>query len=263
MLHNILYNRGIRVGLVLCLLIVGGSLLYYEYVKRSSHANLEQTQQKLQEMKGPQPKSRSTGSTQLTEQANAKQNEDSIENASRTALLGAVQDNTENHSDATLKNFSEEIIISEIQEEIIAEEEMAQEALSAEELRKQELKQQQQNIFEEIKALMATEGGALDSSTDKRKMEQMLLLQKELLQLQQEIEGTSDPDANYFVDLAMMVNRGVNENGEMPVSEALKIADYMDADGSVESANTMRAVIQRAIDSGDEVIKSEHIEAFR
>ena len=69
MLHKILYNRGIRVGLVLCLLIVGGSLLYYEYVKRSSHANLEQTQQKLQEMKGPQSKSRFSGSTQLTEQA--------------------------------------------------------------------------------------------------------------------------------------------------------------------------------------------------
>ena len=40
--------------------------------------------------------------------------------------------------------------------------------------------------------ILSTEGGALDSSTGKGKMEQMLLLQKELLQLQQEIEGTSN-----------------------------------------------------------------------
>ena len=205
----------------------------------------------------------STKTGPSTEPTDALENEVLVEAANFDEMNSIVLGNTEDANGGTSEDSAKDIITEAEIEEIIAEEEIAQEALSAEELRKQELKQRQEDIFEQNKALMATEGGTLDSSTDKEKMEQMLLIQKELIHLQQEIEGTSNPDANYFVDLSMMVNRSVNENGEMPVYEALKIADYMDAEGSVESANTMRAVIQRAIDSGNEVIKPEHIEAFQ
>lgn len=263
MLRNIFSNREILVGVSFFALTIFGSLFYMWHVNQDIKAENTRSQRFLRQIETNSRNKLSTETGQSTEPTDALENEVLVEAENFDEMNSIVLNNTEDANGGTSEASAQDIITEAEIEEIIAEEEMAQEALSAEELRKQELKQQQADIFEQIKALMATEGGALDSSTDKEKMEQMLLLQKELLHLQQEIEGTSDSDANYFMDLAMMVNRGVNHNGEMPVSEALKIADYMDAEGSVESANTMRAVIQRAIDSGDEIIKSEHIEAFR
>lgn len=258
MLHNILYNRGIRVGLVLCLLIVGGSLLYYEYVKRSSRSNLEQTQQKLKGIKGPQSKSISTGSTPLKEQANAIQNEDGIENASSTALRGAVQDNTENHSEATIDNASEETIISEIQEEIIAEAEEAPEPLSAEELRRQELLQQRAALNEEIKALVP-DGHTVHSSDDPETLLQVLELTKALTQIEGELNGYIDRETVRSIDLAINLTSNLDIEGNLPITAAAKIADSFEEEGKFEAANRMRSVIQNALKNGDEVLKEKHL----
>lgn len=168
-----------------------------------------------------------------------------------------------NSTGALQENFLEKTRVSEIHAEIIAEEEKAAEALSAEELRILELKKQQKDVFAQMKALIATESGALHSSTHREKMHKVILLQKELLNLQQEMEGNSNPDANFFMDLALRVNSSLNQNGEMLVSESLKIADYMEASGKVEIANDIRDVALRAIESGYDVIKPEHIEAFK
>ena len=261
MFRNILSTWGLFIGLGFFVLIMSSSLLYTWHVRRDIKAEKTRSQRFLQQIETDSGNRPSTETAQRTEHTDAMENKVPVEAASSIEMNSSVLDDTEDTNGGTSEDSVKDIITDAEIEEIITEEEMTQEVLSAEELRKQELKQQQKDIFEQIRALMATEGGALDSSTDKEKMEQVLLLQRELLHLQQEIEGISNPDANYSMDLAMMVNRSVNKNGEMPVSEALKIADYMEAAGSVESANTMRAVIQRAIDSGDEVIKPAHIEA--
>lgn len=258
MLHNILYNKGIRVGLVLCLLIVGGSLLYYEHVKRSSHSNLEQTQQKLKEMKESQSKSRSAGTTQLTEQANAIQNEDGIENARSTALRGAVQDNTEKHTDATIENPLQEAIISESQEEIIAEAEEAQEPLSAEELRRQELLQQRAALNEEIKALVP-DGHTVHSSDDPETLLQVLELTKELTKIEGELNGYIDHETVHSIDLAINLTGNLDIDGNLPITAAAKIADSFQEEGKLEAANRMRLVIQNALKNGDEVLKEKHL----
>lgn len=172
-------------------------------------------------------------------------------------------------SDTDIENIIKEVAagngmseadIEKLVKDVAAEEEEVKETLTDKEKKVRELRQQQSKIFTQIKALIAAPGGTLNhSTTGRQKNNEILELYKELVNIQQEIDGTSYDNINNFFNLAGMVNNSLNQNGEMPVSEYLKLADYMEKIGNVDTSITMRVVAQRAIDSGDEVIKPNHI----
>ncbi|MCG9134565.1 hypothetical protein J5I95_23115 [Candidatus Poribacteria bacterium] len=256
MLNNILSSRAIIAGLAFFVLMVASSLLYNWHVRHSSQKDADRTQQIVQQLQN----SPSAETVQSTEQTGITL---SVEKQDTAEDIYAAQDGIKIRTDDPQEEFSEEKMILETEAEIIAEEEMAKEALSAEELRIRELKRQQRDIFAQIKTLVAAKGRGAHSSTDPEKMHEVIQLQKELLSLQEEIDGNPNPAANFFLDLALMVNSSLNQNGELPVSESLKIVDYIEAGGDSETANRVRAVIQRAIASGDDVIKPEHVEGIK
>ena len=157
-------------------------------------------------------------------------------------------------------NGISEADIEKLLKDVAAEEEEVKETLTDKEKKVRELRQQQSKIFTQIKALIASPGGTLNhSATGRQKNNEILELYKELVNLQQAIDGKSYDNINNFFNLAGMVSNSLNQNGEMPVSEYLKLADYMEKIGNVDTSITMRVVAQRAIDNGDEVIKPNHI----
>lgn len=158
------------------------------------------------------------------------------------------------------RNGMSEADIEKLVKDMAAEEEEVKEPLTDKEKKARKLRQQQSKIFTQIKALIASSGGTSNhSTTGRQKNNEILELYKELVNIQQEIDGRSYDNINNFFNLAGMVNNSLNQNGEMPVSEYLKLADYMEKIGNVDTSITMRVVAQRAIDSGDEVIKPNHI----
>ncbi len=185
--------------------------------------------------------------------------------------VGAEKANIGKVSDADVEKLHKEVAaegkvsdadVEKLLKKVTAEEEEVKEVLSVEEIAKREIRQQQKKIFTQIKALIAAEGGAVSTSTiGRQKMDEFLQLQRELFNLQQEIDGIPNLKVKTFFDLAVMVNSSLNRNDQMPVSEYIKLADYMETAGDVEASIKMRAVAQRAIDNGDEVIKPEHIAA--
>ena len=264
MFRGILSSRAILAGLVLFVVIVAGSLIYTWHAERDIKGEEAKTRTFLQQVETHPGKSSSTEITQSTEQMDTAQNEVSVEKQeTEVEVSNTGQDPTDPPLGDTLENALGETEIAELREEINAEEEKAEAAVSAEESRRRELQKQQSDIFAQIKELMATEGGAMHSSTDREKMHQILQLQKELLEIQEKIEGAPDVVANYGLTLAEMVNSSLTPNGEIPVSEYVKITDYVAAEGDLETASRMRVVIQRALNSGDDVIKPEHIDGLQ
>ena len=260
MFYNLLSSRSFITGFTFFIVIVAGSLIYSWRVQHGIKVEEARTQMFLQQVET----NVSTETVRSPDQTDIARSKAAVEKSDASEIIHAVPEGTKDSTGALQENFLlGETPVSEIQAEIIAEEAKAEQARSVEELRVQEFKRWQKDIFAEIKSLLAAEGGALHGATHPEKMQRILLLQKELLNLQQEIEGVPNPDANFFMDLALRVNSSLNENGEMFVSEYLKIADYLAAEGDLETANRMRPVIRRAIDSGSDVIEREHLDATK
>lgn len=119
--------------------------------------------------------------------------------------------------------------IEKLFKDVAAEEEEIKETLTDKKKKARELKQKQTQIFDQIKALIASSGGTLNhTTTGRKKNNEILELYKEVVNLQQEIDGKPYDDINIFFNLADMVNNSLNQNGEMPVSAYLKLADYLE-----------------------------------
>ncbi len=262
MLQSILSSRAILGGLVFFIMIVGGSWIYTWYVERDIKREASRTiQSNLQGAPHPEERS-STENTQKTETLDTPQTEGantgSVEKQETEIKAAGLEPTGTPHSES-LENALEEAKIAELIEQISTEEENAEVALSTEESRIQVLEQEQDALFAQIKELLATGGGPMNSSAHREKMRQVIQLQQEMLVIQEKIDGSPNLDANFNLTLALKVNNSLNQNGEMPVSEYKKIADYVESEGSLETASQMRVVIQRAINSGNDIIKPEHI----
>ena len=122
-------------------------------------------------------------------------------------------------------------------------------ALSAEELRKREAKKRAKELFKEIGAVMKGAGGKIHSSTHPEEW-------RKISQLLQEASGGGDTMFTQMNDFAMRFQNSVDSNGEMPVSEAIKMADYMESEnGDTFSATALRNLVQYTVNNGDDVIK--------
>jgi len=174
------------------------------------------------------------------------------------------QEDTLSSRSETLEPPFEQTTIHEIFEDILAEEERAQDALSAEEVRRKELKKRAKEVQKQFTDLVLREGGKIHTATHPPEvMRQAFELMKEIFRIEQELAGEPNKPLNRFTNLLEGTLDALNPNGEMSVFGAQKMADAMEQNGYVEGARRFRLVIQRAIDSGDDMLKPEHLEGLK
>jgi len=99
----------------------------------------------------------------------------------------------------------------------------------------------------------------MKASTHPKETRRMLELQQERIDLMK--EGMSPAEYNaitFFFNLAK-IGTHRNAKGELPVSQLSKMVDYMEAeDGYSEMTPALRAIVEKALDNGDEVVKPQH-----
>ena len=135
------------------------------------------------------------------------------------------------------------------------------EHLTPEEIRERELRKRVEEIQSQMAALIAKAGGKVNAFSDPEIKREMQQLTTELFQILQ--EGVKDEDRpvfNFFSNLFTMGNRLVDSNGELILSEYIKIADQMEAAGMTEIATGTRAWAQALIDKGYETVKPHQIQ---
>lgn len=135
------------------------------------------------------------------------------------------------------------------------------EPLTPKEIRQRELKKRFEEIQSQMAELTAKAGGRVNAYSDPELQREMQQLTTELFQILQ--EGAKDEDRpvlNFFSNLFTMGNRLVDSNGELVLSEYVKIADQMEAAGMTEIATGTRAWAQVLIDKGYETVKPHQIQ---
>lgn len=253
MLHDIFTNRWV-LGSIGFLIIIGTSCYFWYQLEVSPYKkDAFITSELVQDIKTHKVDTNELTKNETKTPTNGISGEDGKVSDTDTDIQKIIKE-------VTAGNEISEIDIEKLLKDVAAEEEEVKGNLTEKEKKVRELRQKQSKIFTQIKALIASSGGTLNhTTTGRQKNNEILELYKELTKLQQEIDGKPYDDINIFFNLAGMVNNSLNQNGEMPVSEYLKLADYMEKIGNVDTSITMRVVAQRAIDSGDKVIKPNHI----
>ena len=253
MLKYFFSNRLLIGALAVFICCVGGSLLYMQHVKQVSEKELALTQERVQqwnERQEQQPPAAATSYKRMPQQSaptsegTAQPTRGSKEGPSRT------YETPEEH-------------VESIFTEITAEEQQAEETLSAEELRNKEGRERLKNVFSKIRNLIASEGGKIDHTSSLSARVEFFHHQQELFRLFEEGADEIPAGLRFFMNLSMRMGNATNAAGEFPVSEYVNIADYMEAEGDVETATRMRAVAQSALGNGDDIIKSEHFKVDR
>lgn len=256
MFRDFLSNRLVQGGLVFFVIVVGGSLLYRWHAHRSTENAFGPIPQPVSSIEN-EP---ATSNAPSTGQATSVESTVLGKQASDTADANTVQDQTNNSTDTLQDRSLEAASVSEIEAQIIAEEEKAEEALSAEELRIKELKKRKNALLAELDVLIESRGITPNSPRSVRQESTRIL--KELADIQEEIDGVSNPAFNHIVSLSQLMNNALNDKGEVSTAGYAKMADYIETTGDVELANEMRAIVQVAVDQGSETIKPEHLNLF-
>ena len=256
MFKSLFSNRLFIGALVFFVLMTVGGTLYMQHVDRQSALALAETQERIKqwnERQNPKPTTAPRRDEDLprqstpTSEETVQQAEGSKERPGGTAPI--TEEKPEEQAAATLA-------------EITAEEEKAEEALSAEEIQKREFQKRFQEIFKEIKAIVAAAGGRITRENHPEEMEKVVLLQKEILQMM--LEGNDSPAIRNFIaatDAGHRFQNRLTAEGEIPVSEAFKMADFIETDlGDERGAAGIRALAQIAIDNGSDVITQDHFD---
>ncbi len=91
----------------------------------------------------------------------------------------------------------------------------------------------------------------------------MQQLTAEMFQIMQEgVKEEDKPVLTFFMNLMTMSNRLVNANGELVLSEYVKMVDQMEAAGMDEISKGIRGWAQNALDNGYEVIRVEEVQSL-
>ena len=260
MRHNILINKWILGSIALLIIVSVSCYFWYQhetspYKKEVAEANELIRQKEITH--------KTSTDSRTKDEINSSTSEASTDNISTPE--GEVSDtDIENllkttGTDGKVSGAD----IEEILKTIAAEEEEVKESLSAEELRKQEIKKQVEEIQERMKQVIIRAGGKIHSVTHPEEMRQFLELQGEILALHKEAEGSTHPVLGVIHNLSVVTHNNLNSQGELSVSGAAKVAEYIAETGDDETAQRMQDLIKIALDSGDNVIKSEHLEAFQ
>ena len=133
--------------------------------------------------------------------------------------------------------------------------------ISAEELRRRTLTNQGLEIQTQIEAMAGKDG-----RVSPKDMLKALVLFEESLRISQEL-GTLNSEAD--LDPFAMIKRSkfiashTTEDGKIPVSIGLRMADMFENDGNHEAAEKMRILTKHALQNGDEFFEPRHAEALR
>lgn len=256
MLPDIFFRRMYLAGAAFFFFVVGGSLLYSWHIKRT--VNELKTKRVLQHIES-RPQERPSAKTfQLTESTGVAENSAvSIEKQSASESFSVVPDNTSKPADTTAVET-----LTETSMEIVAEVETAEKVLSTEELRRQELLRQWAFLHEQLKTLVPG-GRTVHSSDDPETVLQALALTKQLVQVEEALNGYTDHESLRAIDRAIDTTRSLTPNGQLPITAAEKMADSFQREGKFDAASRMRSVIQNARKNGDTVIKPEHLKVFQ
>ena len=133
--------------------------------------------------------------------------------------------------------------------------------ISAEALRRQTLTNRGLEIHTQIEAMAGKDG-----RVSPKDMLKALALFEESLRISQEL-GTLNSEAD--LDPFAMIKRSkfiashTTEDGKIPVSIGLRMADMFENDGNHEAAEKMRILTKHALQNGDEFFEPRHAEALR
>lgn len=260
MLRDILINKWILGSIVLLLIVCVSCYFWYQHDTSTYKEEVAKTNELAQRM-------------EITNETDTKTmpNDETKTPASRVSN-GDISTPEGDISDTDLEKILNvtdaegkisDVDVEKILKAIVAEEEQVEEALSSEELRKVEMKKRVKEIRKEMEQIITEAGGKIHSATHPIEMGQILKLQGEMMALHREAEGEPDPLLGFIHDLSVMTHNNLNSQGELSVSGASKIAEYISETGDVDTAQRMQDLIQIVRDSGDYVIKSEHIETFQ
>lgn len=258
MLRNVLINKWL-LGSVVLLIIVAVSCYFWCQHETSPY---EEEVAKTDDLIRQKQITNETDTDNMTEDKN--------NTTVRDVSTDDISTDKGNVSDADIEKMlnvtaaeGEVSDVEKILKAIVAEEKQVEEALSSEELRKIEMKKRVKEIRKEMEQIITKAGGKLHAATHPIEMGQILKLQGEMIALHREAEGETDPILGFIHDLSVMTHNNLNSQGELSVSGASKIAEYISNTGDVDTAQRMQDLIQIVLESGDDVIKSEHIEAFQ
>jgi len=254
MLSHLLSSRLIQAGLAFFVIVVGGSLLYSWHDKRTTEKELAPHDRFLQGINENGARTAETVTDTTQNDAPAQQVGNTV---SATPTVGSPQ---KTRADMPQEPAVSATGVSDMAAEIIAEEEKAEEALSAEERRNREGRERLQNTYSKIRDLIASEGGKIDHTSSLSARVEFFHLQQELFRLFEEGADEIPAGLRFFMNLSKRMSAGGTASGDFSVSEYVNVADFLDAEGDVETANRMRAVAQRALDNGDDILKPEHFE---
>ena len=252
MLKSLFSNRLFIGALAFFVFCVCGSLLYSWYIVRTTENEMARDERLLQ---GAQKQNETRPAETVNDPT---KNETPVKQVPDTAgATPTVGDPPPTRADMQQDpSVSETADVSDIEAEIIAEEEKAEEALSAEELK---IKKRLDEIQEELMAIARVTGGKIKTSTHPEETRRMLDLQLERIEIMREgMSAAEYHTAKFFFNLAKMGNNR-NARGELPVSQLSKMASYMEAEvGDSEMTRGLRAIVEKAVDNGDEVVKPQH-----
>lgn len=258
MLGNLLSSRAIQAGLIFFALVVSGSLLYSWHVHRTTESELA-SDAVLSHLKNREGNQTDTPAGQAAPTGN----EPLVKNADTADATNTAGGQTKTGTDTPQEKSLEGTSVSDIEAEIIAEEGKAEEVLSAKERRHRELDKRLKEVHKKIEAIVAAAGGKITPETHPVETQQVARLQKELFQLM--LEGTGDPMLRDFIaviDARQRFQSRLSTDGEISVSEAFKIADFIETKlGNERGAAGIRTLAQYAIDNGSNVITQEHFDA--
>lgn len=256
MLRDILLSRMYLIGVIFFVVVVSGSLLYSWHIKRN--VDEARAARFLQQIENREQDRLFTETFQPTEPTSAAENSEvSVEKRDTTQSFSELPDQTSKPTAATEVEILDETVM-----EIIAETETTERTLSIEELRRQELLQERASLHEQLKTLVPG-GRTVHSSNDPETVLQALALTKQLVQIDEALNGYINQDSLRAIDRAINTTRSLTPNGQLPVIAAEKMADSFQREGKFEVANRMRLVIQNARKNGDAVIKPEHLTVFQ
>ena len=258
MFGDLLSSRLIQAGIAFFVVVVGGSLLYSWHVHRATESDMARHDQLL---RGRDKQNETRPAAAVNDPT---ENEAPLKQGPDTADAPAtVGDPSQTRADMSQESSVSATGVSDMEADIIAEEEKAEEALSAEERQEREFRKRFKEIFKEIEAIVAAAGGKITPESHPEEMQKIARLQKEMLQMM--LAGNEDPavrDLIAVTDAQQRFQSRLKADGEIPVSEAFKMADFIETElGNERGAAGIRTLAQIAIDNGSDVITQEHFDA--
>lgn len=260
MLRNVLINKWLLGSVALLIIVAVSCYFWYQYEISPYEEDVAKTNELVRQK-------------QIT---NETETDNMTEDKTDTTARGVSTDDSSNDKGKVSDTDIEKILnitaaggkisdvdVEKILKAIVAEEKQVEEALSSEELRKKRNEKRVKEIRKEMEQIITKAGGKLHSATHPIEMGQILKLQGEMIALHRAAKGETDPILGFIHDLSVMTHNNLNSQGELSVSGASKIAEYISDTGDVDTAQRMQDLIQIVLDSGDDIIKSEHIEAFQ